>query len=71
LALALSVVIVPVGAIWTMSGLAECDRANCDPIAQFLYDTSGLGLIVTGLAFVAVPIALIGLIVSVARRRGG
>ena len=45
LTLLLSVLAIPLGALWAMCGLAECDRADCGPAMTVLYATSGLGLL--------------------------
>jgi hypothetical protein len=62
--LAVSVLAVPVGTLWAYCGLAECDRADCGPLLNALYVTSGIGLLVVLLAALAICVSGVALLVA-------
>jgi hypothetical protein len=48
--------------------LAECDRADCGPILNALFVTSGVGLLVTGFGMLGICGSSIALAVARLRR---
>jgi hypothetical protein len=66
--LAISTLALPVGTLWTYCGLAECDRADCGPVLNALYYTSGIGLLMVVLGAIGVCVSGVGLLVTRLRR---
>ena len=59
-----SVLALPVGTLWAFCGLAECDRADCGPILNALYLTSGIGVIVFLLGAIGTFVSGIALLIA-------
>jgi len=62
--LALSVLAVPAGVLWTYCGLAECDRADCGAVLNALFYTSGIGLLLAVLGAIGCCVSGVALIAS-------
>jgi hypothetical protein len=59
---------VPVGTLWAYCGLAECDRADCGPVLNALYYTSGVGLLLMLAGAIGVCVSCVALVVTRFRR---
>ena len=66
--LAISALALPVGTLWAYCGLAECDRADCGPVLNALFYTSGIGLLMVLLGAIGVCVSGVGLVVMRFRR---
>jgi hypothetical protein len=55
---------VPVGVLWAYCGLAECDRADCGPVLNALFLTSGIGMVVAVLGMIGIGASLVADVIA-------